>query len=186
MSIPQKIQEVYERSTRLFAPAQIEQALDNMAEKIHAELHDKNPVLVCVMVGGLVPLGNLLPRLDFPLELDYVHATRYQGETRGGALTWKVRPSTNLKDRVVLIVDDILDGGLTISAIVHEIKELGAKSVYTAVLVDKHHRRDVGGLEHADFVGLEVDDHFIFGYGMDYHEYLRNAPGIFVVHPDHE
>ncbi len=186
MTIPEKIKKVYEKATCLYTTEQVEAALDNMAIKIQKELHDKNPIILCVMVGGLVPLGNLLPRLDFPLEVDYVHATRYQGEISGGELHWKVKPSLSLSGRTVLIVDDILDGGVTLAAILAEVKSMGATQVYSAVLVDKHHKRVENGLKHADFVGLEVDDHYIFGYGMDYHEYLRNAPGIFVVAAEHE
>lgn len=186
MSIPSKIKMVYEMSTCLYTTKEVEAALDRMAIKISDALHDLNPVILCVMVGGLVPLGNLLPRLDFPLEVDYVHATRYRGDITGGDLHWKVRPSSHLEGRTVLVVDDILDGGVTLAAIIEEIKKLGAKQVFSAVLVDKFHKRLPNGLQKADFVGLEVDDHYIFGYGMDYHEYLRNAPGIFVVHPDHE
>jgi len=186
MTIPDKIKEVYEKSTCLFTNNEVEAALDRMAIKIHETLQDQNPVLVCVMVGGLIPLGKLLPRLDFPLEVDYVHATRYRGEITGGEIHWKVKPSTNLKGRTVLVVDDILDGGVTLEAIISEIKALGASKVYSAVLVDKYRKRVANGLKKADFVGLQVEDHYIFGYGMDYHEYLRNAPGIFVVHPDHE
>lgn len=185
MIIPNKIKEVYEKSTCLYTTNEVEAALDRMSINIHKELQDQNPVLLCVMVGGLVLLGNLLPRLDFPLEVDYVHATRYRGETAGGELYWKVKPSVNLKDRTVLIVDDILDGGVTLAAIISEINALGASKVYSAVLVDKYRKRVPNGLQKADFVGLQVEDHYIFGYGMDYHEYLRNAPGIFVVHPDH-
>ncbi len=186
MSIPNKIKEVYEKSSCLYTTNEVEAALDRMAIKINETLHDRNPVILCVMVGGLVPLGNLLHRLDFPLEVDYVHATRYRGDITGGDIHWKVRPTTNLKDRTVLVVDDILDGGITLAAIIDAVKELGAEEVFSAVLVDKHHKRVPNGLQKADFVGLEVDDHYIFGYGMDYNEYLRNAPGIFVVHPDHE
>lgn len=186
MTIPSKIQEVYKKSSRLFTTEEVEAALDRMAIDIHQKLHDQNPVLLCVMIGGLVPLGNLLPRLDFPLEVDYVHATRYRGEITGGEIHWKVRPSVNLADRTVLIVDDILDGGITLAAILEEVKALGAKAVYTAVLVDKYQKRVENGLKNADFVGLQIEDHYIFGYGMDYNEYLRNAPGIFVVAPEHE
>ena len=186
MNIPQKIKEVYERSTCLFTTNEVEAALDRLAIRIHEKLENENPVLLCVMIGGMVPMGNLLPRLDFPLEVDYVHATRYRGDITGGELTWKVKPSTDLRDRTVLVVDDILDGGVTLAAILEYVKEQGAKEVYSAVLVDKHHKRVANGLEKADFVGLEVDDHYIFGYGMDYNEYLRNAPGIFVVAPEHE
>ncbi|KTD20088.1 hypoxanthine phosphoribosyltransferase [Legionella lansingensis] len=186
MSIPSKIKEVYEKSSCLYTTKEVEAALDRMAINIHEQLHDKNPVLLCVMIGGLVPMGNLLPRLDFPLEVDYVHATRYCGDIRGGELQWKVKPSVNLKDRIVLVIDDILDGGATLAAIIQEIEAMGASKVYSAVLVDKHHKRLPDGLQQADFVGLQVDDHYIFGYGMDYNEYLRNAPGIFVVAPEHE
>lgn len=186
MTIPHKIKEVYEKSTCLYTTNEVEAALDRMAINIHKELQDQNPVLVCVMVGGLVLLGNLLPRLDFPLEVGYVHATRYKGETTGGTLSWNVKPTAHLKGRAVLVVDDILDGGITLAAIIAEIKALGASKVYSAVLVDKYRKRVSNGLQEADFVGLQVEDHYIFGYGMDYNEYLRNAPGIFVVHPDHE
>lgn len=186
MSIPNKIKSVYEKSTCLYTSHEVEAALDRMAIKIHEQLHDKNPVILCVMIGGMVPLGNLLVRLDFPLEVDYVHATRYKGEITGGAIEWKIKPSAQLEGRTVLVVDDILDGGVTLAAIIDEIKASGANEVYSAVLVDKFRKRVPQGLQKADFVGLEVEDHYIFGYGMDYNEYLRNAPGIFVVHPDHE
>ncbi|RAP37841.1 hypoxanthine-guanine phosphoribosyltransferase [Legionella quinlivanii] len=186
MSIPVNIKEVYEKSSLLFSTQEVEAALDRMAASINEVLQDKNPVILCVMIGGLVPMGNLLPRLNFPLEVDYVHATRYNGEIRGGELIWKVKPSVNLEGRTVLVVDDILDGGVTLAAIIDTVAAMGAEAVYSAVLVDKYRKRVPNGLQKADFVGLEVEDHYIFGYGMDYNEYLRNAPGIFVVDPEHE
>lgn len=186
MYLPDKIKEVYEKSSCLYSTKEVEAALDKMAEKIHQQLADKNPIILCVMIGGLIPMANLLLRLDFPLEVDYVHATRYKGDIKASDLEWKVRPSVDLANRTVLVVDDILDGGLTLSAIIKEVHAMGAKEVFSAVLVDKHHKRVPEGLQSADFVGLEVDDHYIFGYGMDYNEYLRNAPGIYVVSPEHE
>lgn len=184
MSIPIKIRKVYEQSTCLFTTKEVEEALDRMATKIHQQLHDQNPVLLCVMIGGLVLTGNLLPRLDFHLEVDYIHATRYRNSTTGGELDWKVRPLINVANRVVLVVDDILDGGITLASIIAEVRTLGASKIFSAVLVDKHHQREKNGLKNADFIGLHVDDHYIFGYGMDYNGYLRNAPGIFVVSPE--
>lgn len=186
MHLPKHIQEVYKRSTCLYTKEQVDAALDRMASEMNEVLAEKNPIILCVMIGGLVPVGNLLPRLDFPMELHYVHATRYRGEIRGGDLHWKASPSFSIKDRVVVVVDDILDGGLTLAAILEYCREHGAAEVYSAVLVDKHHVREEGGTEKADFTGLTVDDHYIFGYGMDYNEYLRNAPGIFVVDPQDE
>ncbi len=181
MSIPSKIKQIAESSELLYTANEVEAALDRMARSIDEVLRDKNPIIICVMVGGLIPMANLLLRLDFPLEVDYVHATRYRSTTQGGELTWKVKPSLNWANRTVLVVDDILDGGVTLAAIIEEIRNIGAEEVYSAVLVDKHHQRDPNGLQQADFVGLEVDDHYIFGYGMDYQEYLRNAPGIYIV-----
>jgi hypoxanthine phosphoribosyltransferase len=170
----------------LYTAEQVEEALDRIALQISQKLSDKNPIILCVMIGGMIPMASLLLRLDFPLEVDYVHASRYRGEITAGQLHWKVKPRLNLKDRTVLVVDDILDGGLTLAAILAEVDAMGASEIYSAVLVDKHHTRVDGGLKQADFVALEVDDHYIFGYGMDYNEYLRNAPGIYVVSPEHE
>ena len=181
MEIPEHIKKVYHDSDCLFSKQEVEAALDKMAHDIHQVLADQDPLFLCVMIGGLVPTGNLLPRLDFPLQLNYVHATRYRGETSGGEIHWKVRPEYDLGGRTVIIVDDILDGGLTLQAIVDHCYEQNAAKVYTAVLVDKVTKRVPGGLPKADFTGLEVDDRYVFGYGMDYKEYLRNAPGIFVV-----
>ncbi len=186
MTTPPTVKDVFDKSTQLFTLQEIETALDTMAGAIEKDLHDKSPVVLCVMIGGMIPTGHLLVRLNFPLEVDYVHATRYQGETQGGKLHWRSKPDLDLRDRTVLIVDDILDAGITLSAIVNDIMAMGAREVRTAVLVDKKRKRPEEGLQQADYVGLEIDDHFIFGYGMDYQEYLRNAPGIYVVDPEHE
>lgn len=181
MHLPKHIHDVFAKSECLYTKAEVENALDRLAKEIHTVLAEENPILLCVMIGGLVPTGNLLPRLDFPLELQYIHASRYRGETSGGELSWKYQPDCNMQDRTVLIVDDILDGGLTLAAIIDYCHSQGAKQVYSAVLVNKQHARQAGGLVQADFTGLVVDERFVFGYGMDYQEYLRNAPGIFVV-----
>lgn len=186
MSIPHRIEEIYKKATCLYSKQEIDLALDDMADAIHTKLENSNPVLLCVMIGSLIPAGNLLPRLDFPLELDYVHATRYQGATTGGELEWLVKPRTSLRDRTVLIIEDILDGGLTLTAIVNYCREQGAREVFTAVLLDKQATRVAGGLPKADFTGISMQDGFVFGYGMDYQGYLRNAPGIYVVAPEHQ
>jgi hypoxanthine phosphoribosyltransferase len=184
--LPENIKAVYQRATCLYRREEVELAIDTMAGEIHQAIANENPVLLCVMIGGLVPMGSLLLRLDFPLELHYVHASRYHGDIKGGNLEWKASPSFDIKDRTVLIVDDILDSGLTLAAIVDYCQQQGATKVLTAVLVDKEHVREPGGLKKADFCGLEVEDRYIFGYGMDYKEYLRNAPGVYVVDPQDE
>ncbi len=186
MSIPKHINDVYSKATCLYNREQVEAALDRMADEIHNELADKNPIFICVMIGGLIPMGNLITRLDFPLEMHYVHATRYRGDTRGRDLHWKVTPEAVFKDRTVVVVDDILDGGLTLAAILKYCKDEGAKEIYSAVLVEKEDVRLEGGIPRADFTGLTVEDRYVFGYGMDYKEYLRNAPGIYAVAAEHE
>ncbi len=186
MLLPEHIHEVFDKSTCLYEKADVEKALDKMADEISESLAKTNPIFLCVVVGGIVPLGSLLPRLDFPLEVDYVHATRYQGGTVGKDITWKAEPSCNMTGRTVVIVDDILDGGITLSAIIRYCQQKGAGKIYSAVLVDKCHARLPDGHERADFSGLEVDNHYVFGYGMDYKGYLRNAPGIYMVSPEYE
>ena len=129
----------------------------------------------------MVFIGQLLTRLDFPLQVNYIHATRYQGEIEGSHLHWRAEPSISLEDRVVVLVEDILDTGLTLSAIISYCNAKGAKKIYTAALVDKDRPRDAGGLETCDFIGLNVENKFLYGYGLDYKDFLRNEPGIFAV-----
>ncbi len=172
-------QRIYKEADLLCSQQQVEAALDRMAVEISRQLGDKNPLVISIMTGGLVPGGMLLPRLDFPLTIDYIHASRYGEQTAGGVLEWKVRPHQSLQDRVVLLVDDILDEGLTLEAIVADCLEAGAAQVYTAVLIEKIRERPAD--IRADFVGLDVEDRYLFGYGMDYKGYLRNAPGIYAV-----
>jgi len=177
---PEQIVAVQARSTLLHGEAEVEAALDSMAVSISAELADKNPLLICIMHGGLITSGKLATRLDFPLQLDYLHATRYRGETSGKDLQWKVFPSESLKDRAVLLLDDIFDVGTTLKLIVEYCKQQGCASVQTAVLLDKQHDQKESGID-VDFVGMKVADRYLFGYGMDYKGYLRNAAGIYAI-----
>ncbi len=166
-------------ATRLYTQSEVEQALDIMASEISARLSAENPILLCVLNGALIPMGHLLTRLRFPLRYDYIHASRYRGETSGRELEWIGKPSISLAGETILVVDDILDEGFTLAGIVAACREAGARAVYTAVLVEKRHKRGNGFI--ADFVGLEVDDRYVFGFGMDYKGYLRNIAGIFAV-----
>lgn len=174
------VQSVARDADLLYSSDQVEQAFDRMARAIALTIEGKNPLVLAVMIGGLIPTGKLLPRLQFPLELDYIHVTRYRRSTAGGELHWRVRPWSSIRERVVLLVDDILDEGITLGAAVDVCKQEGAQAVYSAVLVEKqHHRRTA--LQHADFAGLTVEDRYVFGCGMDYKGYLRNAAGIYAV-----
>lgn len=156
-------------------------ALARMAEALNVRYQGRNPLVLTVMTGALIPAGILLPKLRFPLETDYVHASRYRGATQGAELNWLAKPRASLAGRDVLIIDDILDTGLTLRAIIDWCHEQGAASVATAVMCEKPDAREPGGLEKADVVGLEIPNRYVFGFGLDYREYLRNAPGIFAV-----
>lgn len=160
----------------------VDAAVARMAQAITARIAGSDPLVLGIMTGGMVPLGLLLPRLDFPLQVDYAHLTRYGAATSGGEIAWIKRPPASVRGRTVLVVDDILDHGLTLAAIVDECARLGAAAVLTAVLVTKA-RGARSGLAHADFSALTLPDAYLFGCGMDYKTYLRNAPGIFAVEP---
>lgn len=163
---------------KLFSQAQVQRALARMAGEINQRLPADEPVVVLgIMNGALVTLGELLTQLQFPLELDYVQATRYGlGET-GGLLEWQRCPQVSLAGRLVLIVDDILDQGITLEAIVVYCRKAKTRAVYTAVLTRK--QLPFAPAIEADFVALEVPDCYVFGYGMDYQGLWRNAPGIY-------
>lgn len=180
---PEQAKQVLARADELYSPAQVNAALDRMADEIRTALADTDPIVHCVMTGGLIPAGHLLTRLNFPLHIDYLHATRYRGATRGGELHWITRPALPFAGRTVLVVDDILDEGLTLAAIVEYLRDAGAAAVHSAVLVRKRHDRRPAHIK-ADFVGLEVEDRYVFGCGMDFHGYHRNLLGVYAAQDD--
>ncbi len=182
---PELLDAVLRRAELIHDAGTIGRALDRMASAITARLGSARPLVLGVMPGAMVPLGRLLPRLDFALEVDYIHASRYHGSTVGRDLVWLARPQTSLKGRTVLLVDDILDEGHTLAGILRECRDQGAAEVLAAVLFDKRHDRREPGVS-ADFHGLEVPNRYVFGAGMDYRGYFRNLPNVYAAHPDHE
>ena len=176
---PDEAQSVLSKADLLYSVDEVDEAFKQLSLQLSKQLNNSNPLVLCVMQGGLIPAGKLLPQLDFPLQQDYIHASRYAGGTRGGSLNWIVKPSISLQDKVILLIDDIHDEGLTLDAITRDCIASGAREVYSVALVNKVHDRK-GGLS-ADFSGLDVEDRYVFGYGMDYKGYLRNAPGIYAV-----
>ncbi|MGH8477538.1 MAG: beta-N-acetylhexosaminidase [Methylococcales bacterium] len=177
MSNLDEIKTIRAEADLLFSKQQVDQAFNRMAQAITEELKDSNPVVLGVLCGAIVPTAKLMQRLDFPLTCDAIHASRYQGQTSGSELEWISLPRTALINRTVLIVDDILDQGFTLEAISRYCAEQGAASVYSAVLVEKllGHAKSF----RADFVGLEAENRYLFGCGMDYKGYWRNLPGIY-------
>jgi len=160
----------------------VQAALTQVAERIRDRLSEKNPLVLCVMTGGVIFCGQLLPKLDFPIDFDYLHATRYGPETQGGKISWRMAPWTSVKGRSVLVVDDILDEGVTLAAVKESLMRLGATEVLLAVFTDKLNGKSKPIA--ADFVGLTVPDRFVFGYGMDVDGAWRNLPAIYAMKED--
>lgn len=165
-----------EQSDLIVAAADIDSAIVRMAADITRTLGASYPLLLTVMGGAVVFAGRLLPLLRFPLDLDYVHATRYGQDTTGGGIEWRVAPPPDVAGRTILVLDDILDGGVTLHGIRHRLLEQGAESVRCAVLVEKLLSAPKPIV--ADFVGLRIPDRFVFGYGMDAMGFWRNLPEI--------
>lgn len=164
----------------LYSSEEVENAITRMATEITAELEKTNPLILPVMVGGVILAGKLVSQLNFPLQMDYVHATRYRSGTSGSTINWLKKPEKILIHKTVLLVDDILDEGITLAAIIDYCYDAGAKKVFTAVLTEKELQIEKP-IKKADFTGLTIPDQYVFGYGMDYHEYHRNIAGIYAV-----
>ena len=131
------------------------------------------------MGGAVVFTGQLLPLLHFPLDFDYIHASRYGNDLNGADINWKVLPSARVDQRTVLVLDDILDHGVTMAAIRERVLALGARQFFCAVVADK--KLDIAKPVAANFVGLTLPNRFVFGYGMDVHGAWRNLPAIYAV-----
>ncbi len=164
----------------LFSREQVEAALDGMADRLNTDLAQGETLVLGVLNGAAATLGYLLPRLTFQLRLDHLQVSRYDNALSGGQLIWRHYPAEPLADRRILVVDDILDQGLTLAEIVRHCWESGAAQVLSAVLVRKRLASGEAACT-ADYWALEVPDRYVFGYGMDCRGNLRNAPGIFAL-----
>ena len=176
---PAEAQQLLENAELIASADVIQKTLERLADEIARDMGDTTPLVLAVMGGAVVFAGQLLPRLAFPLEFDYLHVTRYRGKTSGGAIEWRVLPGQNVVGRTVLVLDDILDEGATLAAVCDKLFELGASKVLTAVLTDKQN-----GLNkpiRADYVGLNVPDRYVFGCGMDVYGMWRNLPAIYAL-----
>lgn len=159
--------------------ATVAKAYDSLAEQVSRSFEGRVPLIVCVLIGGIIPTAELLRRMDIQCELSYVHATRYKHEIKGSELEWIAPVFGSVYQRDVLIVDDILDEGETLAALEDQLLKDGARSVAKAVLTRKI--RQSPSATHADFIGLDVPDRYVFGSGMDYKGYLRELRGIWAL-----
>lgn len=171
--------DILDEAEQILPAEEVTATVKRMAGEIGASLGQAHPLVLSVMGGAVVFSGQLLPLLNFPLDFDYIHATRYGNETQGNVLQWKVMPKENVAGRVVLVLDDILDQGHTLAAIRDKVLELGAKSFHSAVFADK-----VLGREKpikADFIGISLPNRYVFGFGMDVRGAWRNLPAIYAL-----
>ena len=179
MTVIQQAKDILASADLIHSAETVAEAVSRVAGEITEKLSETNPLVLCVMSGGVPFAGHLMTQLHFPLEFDYLHVTRYGQETSGGALSWRSAPWTSVKDRTVIVLDDILDEGMTLAAIVERLKELGAKECYTSVATEK-----LNGKKKpikADFIALTVPDRFVFGFGMDVRGHFRNLPAIYAM-----
>lgn len=161
----------------------VQKAVDKVAQQLNQRFDNDEseafPLVLGVMGGAVVFCGQLLTRLTFPLEFDYMHVTRYGSKDQGGTIEWKVIPRSNVEGRTVIVLDDILDEGETLAHVKERLVQMGAKEVVLAVFADK----DIGKSKpcKADYVGLTLPNKFVVGYGMDAYGYWRNLPGIWAI-----
>jgi hypoxanthine phosphoribosyltransferase len=170
-----RIEHARQSAECLYTAEEVITAIDRLAVRVTVALAEADPLLLCVLNGGLPFTSALMQRLQFPLTLSYVHVGRYGDATSGGALTWHARPQADLKDRHVVLVDDILDEGVTLAALEAWCFAAGASAVSSAVLLEKGE----GG--RATFAALSCPDRYVFGWGMDFEGYWRNLPAIYAL-----
>lgn len=164
---------------QLYGEDAVREAVVRIAGEISDKLQEEFPVVLSVMGGAAIFTGQLLPLLAFPLEFGAIEVTRYNNDIQGREITWRLSPRDNVRDRVVLVVDDILDEGITLAAIRQRLLEMGAKEVYSAVFADKALGREKPIA--ADFVGVTVPNRYVFGFGMDAYGLWRNLPAIYAL-----
>jgi len=172
-SFPEPIKKIYSLDD-------IDTSLERIAKELNQRFRDQEVTLINILQGGTLTVAHLLIKLDFLIELDSIYATRYRNKTEGDALEWKQYPATNLEGKTVILVDDIFDEGITISAVKEYCLAQGAKEVAVVVLLDKQHTRKLT-LEVPDYVALSAPDIYVFGFGLDYQGRHRNAPGIYAL-----
>lgn len=171
---------VLEAADCLFDAPTVQAAYAALARQLTAHYERLDPLVLILMVGGFVAAAELLARMRFPLQVGYLHATRYHDRIRGSEVVWKRRPEAIVAGRHVLVIDDILDEGATLVEVRRALLEEHPASLRIAVLADKLHARRADGA-HAEYVGLHLPDCYVFGCGMDYRGYWRQLPAIYAV-----
>jgi hypoxanthine phosphoribosyltransferase len=164
----------------LFDEATIHRRLDELAARITADYQDRELTVVAILNGSLILMADLLRRIPLPLKLDCLSVASYHGGTKGvGELAFRQISLPDIAGRHVLIVDDILDSGVTLATIREKLEAAGPISIRICVLLEKKRTRERA--VEPDYVGFEMADEFVVGYGLDYMERYRNLPCIGVL-----
>ena len=166
---------VYGKTKLLYSEKQVTEAVDRLAVKLTARLAETEPMLICMMNGGLIFTAAIMQRLPMPLQFDYIHLTRYRDLARGGQIEWLRKPQETVRDRTVLLIDDICDHGASMLEAAQSVKSVGAREVVTAVLIRRNHPE---ACFRPDFAALECESGFVLGWGMDFCGYGRNLSAV--------
>lgn len=173
------IQALIRKSSVIYSEIEIKTAIQNIADQVNQTIKTDDLYVLCVMNGALIFAGQLLPRLEKNIKYSYIHATRYAASLTGGPIHWLVKPSKDIEGKTVLILDDILDEGITLREIATTCLAMKAKAIYTAVLFDKEITKEKSYFP--NFIGLKVPNRFVFGYGLDCKGLGRNLPHLYAL-----
>jgi len=161
----------------LFTPEEIKDTVERLAREISRDYHNKNPLFLGILKGSFIFMADLIRNLDMPLEVDFVALSSYgQGRESSGKVNVVHDLRTPLKGRDILIIEDIVDTGITLSFLLEHLWCEKPVSIKICALFDKPSRRQIPMW--IDYLGLTVPDVFVVGYGLDYDEKFRNLPGL--------
>ncbi len=178
-SVPVRWRKEVERV--LITEAQLARRVKSLAREIERDFHGRETVVVSLLSGTVMFLADLIRHMNLPVRLDFIGVSSYGAGTESGDLVFTKELRLDVRGRDVLLVDDILDTGKTLSRVIPKLKLLKPRRIKTCVLLDKAERR-VEKIK-ADYVGFEVPDFFVVGYGLDFAEHYRNLPFVGVLHP---
>lgn len=175
--------QILNKADLLLNESQISQIMDKLAQQISSEFQQKLPLVLVVMKGGYFVASELLRRLNFPLEVDYLEATRYGKNTSGACLNWLHKSATQIQARDIILVDDVFDEGITLAEINTYLQDAGANSVKSLVLIEKQVANRKIDFR-PDYIGALLPNRFLFGCGMDLAGIWRNLPQIYAINDE--
>lgn len=168
----------------LITQQQLEARVKELAREVMAEYGDKKPIFIGVLKGVVVFYTDFIRAFQAPCQMDFMWVSSYSGTQSTGQMLVRQDVSENLKGRHVVILEDIFDTGNSLNFVYHHLLEKEPASIKICTLLDKPSRRNPKVTLKADFVGFEVPDLFVVGYGLDYNEYYRNLPYVGVLKPE--